>query len=103
MNQERNLRQIYRQIDLFRLLALFLVLFSLIQLVLATILPDLLPVLLKTWLIVVAGSAFLGIALGLFLGRKDPSTVLFFSFLATFIGGLISGISLVAIVAKVKN
>lgn len=92
-----------QQIHLFRVFSIFLVFFSVVQLILAVVLPDLLPSLLKTWLVVVTGAAFIGITLGLILSRKDPQTSLFFIVLASFISGLIFGISLVAIVVKVKN
>lgn len=91
------------QIQLFRIFSIFLVFFSVVQLILAVVLPDLLPPLLKTWLVVVTGTAFLGITLGLFLSRKDQHTSLFFIVLASFISGLIFGISLVVIIVKVKN
>lgn len=100
---EHNLRDIYSRITLFRSLSVFLNFFCVVQLILSIVLPDLLPAELKTWLIVIAGSAFLGITVGLFLARKDPSTSLFFTYLSAFISGLISGISLVVIIVKVKN
>lgn len=100
---EQHLRDIYSRITLFRSLSVFLNFFCVIQLILSVALPDLLPRELKTWLIVIAGSAFIGITGGLFLARKDPSTTLFFTYLAAFISGLVSGISLVVIIVKVKN
>lgn len=92
-----------RVISLFRSLSVFLNLFCVIQLILSIVLPDLLPTELKVWLVVIAGSAFAGILAGLFLARRDPSTTLFFTYLSAFISGLISGISLVVIIVKVKN
>jgi len=103
MVEDIKLREIYTRITLFRALSVFLNLFSVVQLILSVILPDLLPVELKIWLVVIAGSAFIGIIVGLILARKDPSTTLFFTYLSAFISGLISGISLVVIIVKVKN
>ena len=74
-----------------------------VQLIISVVLPDLLPRELKVWLVVIAGCAFAGITAGLFLARKDPSTSLFFTYLSAFISGLVSGISLVVIIVKVKN
>lgn len=93
-----------KNLILLRNLSFFLDLFSFIQLVLAIALPDILPVLLKTWLLTVACGALVGIVIGLFLGRKDTATTLFFTFLSAFVCGLVSGISLVVIIVdKVKN
>jgi hypothetical protein len=101
--EQQHLRDIYSRITLFRSLSVFLNLFCVVQLIISVVLPDLLPRELKVWLVVIAGSAFVGITTGLFLARKDPSTSLFFTYLSAFISGLVSGISLVVIIVKVKN
>jgi len=100
MEQKKNL---LTRIFLLWKLCIFLNLFCFVQLIISVIVPDILVPILKTWLIVIAGGSSLGLSISLFLARNDPTTTIYLCFLSIFIDGLISGISIVIIITKVKN
>lgn len=86
------------KIDYFRISVIILNFICLIQLLLAVIFPDALSVVLKTWLITVAGSQFVGLSIALFLAHKDSLVALFLIVLSAFLAGLLCGISILLIV-----
>jgi hypothetical protein len=94
MDSERILNDLAENIRLLRTIGIFVNFISLVQLILAVILPDTLSTLLKTWLIVITGSALIGIIIGLYISKNDPKTSQFFIFLSVFLSGLTTGTSL---------
>lgn len=103
MDTERKYRDIVDQIQLGRFVSIFINLLTIVQLLLVVILPDLLPPLLKIWLVTVSGGGIVGILIALLLSRDDIKTTNFFILISIFISGLLSGISIVAIIVKEKN
>lgn len=86
------------RIQFFRVFSIILNIVCSIQLVVAVLLPDSIPMLLKTWLISVAGGSVVGTGFALFLSRGDPTLTLFLIVLSIFLSGLVSGISVLLIV-----
>jgi hypothetical protein len=78
-------------------------LLAIVQLIIAVALHDVLTVILKTWLITVAGCLFIGLTVALTLTKNDSTTTLFLTLLSALASGFIGGISLVVIVIKIKN
>jgi hypothetical protein len=96
---ERILNDLAHNIRLLCNISIFINIASFAQLILAVILPDILTTLLKTWLIVIASGGLIGIIIGLIISKNDPKTSQFFIFLSVFLSGLITGISLLLIIA----
>ena len=84
----------------FRTLVIVFNIIGLIQLVLAVVLHDSLPALIKTWLITIAGTGFVGFCIGLFLSKRDVTVTLFLILLSVFLNGLVCGVSILLIVKK---
>lgn len=95
--EEKNLA---KRVYSFRVLVIVFNIIGLIQLILAVTLHDSLPAIIKTWLITIAGTGFIGFCIGLFLSRKDPTVTLFLIILSVFLNGLVCGISILLIVKK---
>lgn len=100
---ERILNDLAQNILLLRNITIFINIASIAQLILAVILPDILTTLLKTWLVVIASSALIGNIIGLIISKNDPKTSQFFIFVSVFLSGLITGISLLLILANGRH
>ena len=91
------------KIYIVRNLSLFLLCLSIAQLIVVVVLPDILDDYTKAWLLVVIGGVFSGLIVATILARNDAITTLFINFLSPLVSGLITGITLVIIILKVKN
>ncbi len=94
-DSERILLDLSEHLSLLRIIAIFINIFSVAQLIVAIVLPDIISTLLKTWLIVIAVGALIGVTAGLIISKKDPKTSQFFIFFSVFLSGLTTGISFV--------
>lgn len=97
IEEEKNL---FNRVLTFRIIVIIFNIIGLLQLVLVVALHDTLTSIIKTWLIVVAGSGFVGFCIALFLSKKDTTVTLFLIILSTFLNGLLCGISILLIVKK---
>lgn len=96
-DSERILLDLSENISLLRNIAIFVNFLSVAQLIVAIIVPDIISILLKTWLIVIAGGALIGVIVGLIISKKDPKTSQFFIFFSVFLSGLTTGISFIIV------
>lgn len=91
---ETKLKGLLGDIKYFRYFTLFYNFFCFIQLILVVVFPDSLNHLFKIWLIVIAGSAFVGISLAIVLSKNDSRTSLIFTSFSLIIDSIIFGIAL---------
>ncbi len=101
--EQKLLKDISERIALVRNISCVANVVSFVQLVLVVAIPDILDAFVKTWLVVIVACVLVGFIIALVLSRKDASVTLLLSILSMLIAGIVTGIAVVVILARVKN
>lgn len=101
--EQKLLKDISERIALVRNISCVANVVSFIQLVIVVVIPDILDAFVKTWLVVIVACVLAGFIVTLILSRKDASVTLFLSILSMLIAGIVTGIAVVVIFARVNK